>query len=104
MTQGPRFKKDYALTDQIRRAAVSVMSNIAEGFGRGGNKEFAQYLFIAKGSLAEVRSILYVAKDLKYIDDTAFTTASTSASELNRIIAGLIKSIRNRQLSDLKSL
>ena len=59
-----QFSKDYGLRDQIQRAAVSIMSNIAEGFERGSNKEFIQFLFIAKGSAGEVRSQLYVALDL----------------------------------------
>ena len=104
LTQGTNFKKDYGLTDQIRRAAVSIMSNIAEGFGRGGNKELLQFLFIAKGSLAEVRSLLYLAKDLKYIDDRAFTSASVKALELNRVITAFIKSIKSHDRKDLKSM
>ena len=63
ITEKPKFSKDYALKDQIRRAGVSVMSNIAEGFERGSNKEFVQFLYIAKGSIGEVRSQLYVALD-----------------------------------------
>lgn len=57
------FAKDFGLKDQIRRAAVSIMSNIAEGFERGGDKEFAQFIALAKGSSAEVRAQLYVALD-----------------------------------------
>jgi len=62
------FAKDYGLRDQIRRAAVSIMSNIAEGYERGGNQEFIQFLSIAKGSSGEVRSQLYVALDQSYIE------------------------------------
>ncbi len=61
------FSRDFGLRDQIRRAAVSVMSNIAEGFDRGGNKEFIQFLYIAKGSAAEIQAQLYVALDAGYM-------------------------------------
>lgn len=67
ITKEKSFSKDFGLTDQIRRSAVSIMSNIAEGFERGGNKEFIQYLYIAKGSCGELRSQLYVASDQNYI-------------------------------------
>ena len=62
------FRKDYRLVNQIQGAAVSAMSNIAEGFSRRSNKEFIQFLFISKSSVAEVQSQLYVALDQKYID------------------------------------
>lgn len=65
------FSKDYGLRDQIRRASVSIMSNIAEGYERGGNQEFLQFLSIAKGSCGEVRCQLYVAQDQGYIEQDA---------------------------------
>ncbi len=66
------FSKDFAFRDQIRRAAVSIMSNIAEGFGRSGNREFIQFLSVAKGSVSEVQSQLYIALDVGYIDRKQF--------------------------------
>ena len=67
------FSRDFSLRDQIRRAAVSVPSNIAEGFSRHSNKEFIQYLFISKGSSAEVQSQLYIALDQAYISQEQFS-------------------------------
>ena len=68
LSKTPKFSKDFGLRDQIQRAAVSIMSNIAEGFERGGNQEFVQFLYVAKGSCGELRSQLYVALDQAYID------------------------------------
>jgi four helix bundle protein len=68
ITTNGSFSKDYGLRDQIRRSAVSVMSNIAEGYERGGNQELIQFLSIAKGSSGEVRSQLYVAMDQGYVE------------------------------------
>src|SRR3954466_9705131 len=72
-TESGKFARDFGLKDQIRRAAVSVMSNIAEGFERGGRPEFHQMLSIAKASCGEVRSQLYVAADVGYLDEPAFS-------------------------------
>lgn len=66
------FGKDYGLRDQIRRASVSIVSNIAEGFERNGSKEFKQFLSISKGSAGEVRAQLYIALDLEYITKEEF--------------------------------
>ncbi len=87
------FNRDAGLRDQIRRAAVSTMSNIAEGFERGTRKELHQFLVIAKASCAEVRSQLYVAKDVGYLSQEQFTTIRQKAEEVARIIGGLRKSI-----------
>ncbi len=65
--------KDFGFKNQIERASVSIMNNIAEGFERKSNKEFKYFLFVAKGSCAEVRSMLYLAKDLRKIDENEFT-------------------------------
>ena len=72
LTNGKEFGRDFGLKDQIQRAAVSIMSNIAEGFERAGRAEFHQFLVIAKGSCAEVRSQVYVALDAGYISKAEF--------------------------------
>ncbi len=94
-----RFAKDFALRDQIRRAAVSVMSNVAEGFERSGDREFLQFLAVAKGSCGEVRAQLYVALDQGYVSDQEFAKVSRIAIDTSRLIAGLIRYLRQ---SDLK--
>ncbi len=91
-SSGP-FSRDYSLRDQIRRAAISVPSNIAEGFSRRSNKEFIQFLFISKGSAAEVQSQLYTALDQDYISqetfDNIYETLEVVAKQLSRLITYL---------------
>src|SRR5437879_485616 len=78
VTRATRFSKDFSLVDQIRRASISVLSNIAEGFERGGRSEFHQFLVVAKGSCAEVRSQLYVALDAEYLGQAEFSDSTIS--------------------------
>ena len=85
-TASGQFVRDFGLKDQIRRAAVSVLSNIAEGFERGGDKEFLQFLAVAKGSCGEVRAQLYVALDQGYMSLDLFERLSRSATEVSRLI------------------
>ncbi len=96
------FSKDYGLRDQIRRAGVSIMSNIAEGFERGGTREFVQFLSMAKGSSGEVRSQRYVAVDQGYIDKDAFEQQFKLATETSRMIAGLMNYLRKSKLKGSK--
>jgi four helix bundle protein len=93
---GP-FSKDFGLREQIRRAAVSTMSNIAEGFERGSAAEFSRFLSIAKASCAELRSQLYVALDVGYLTDDAFNVLIAQADEVARIIGGLRDSAKRRR-------
>lgn len=96
------FGRDFGLKDQIRRAAISIVSNIAEGFERDGDKEFVPHLFVAKGSCGEVRAQLYLAVDCQYITEEEFADLRTKAVELNRIISGLIKYLRQSELTRKK--
>ncbi|MGH8273042.1 MAG: four helix bundle protein [Gammaproteobacteria bacterium] len=89
VTGKQHFARDFALRDQIRRSSVSVMANIAEGFDRSGRREFHQFLVIAKGSCAEVRSHLYAAKDAGYLNDTEFSNLYGLADETSRLINAL---------------
>lgn len=100
-TRQSDFAKDFGLTDQIRRAAVSVMSNIAEGYERGGRAEFHRFLTIAKASCGEVRAQLYVALDVGYLDEAAFKILLKQAEEVSKIIAGL-KAAVQKQAETLK--
>jgi len=84
------FAKDYALRDQIRRAALSVTSNIAEGFERDGNKEFRQFLSNAKGSCGEVRDQLCAALDEGYVTQREFEALYESSIEVGRLISGFM--------------
>jgi four helix bundle protein len=85
------FAKDYGLRDQLRRASISVMSNISEGYARQTDKEFAQFLYIALGSATEVQSLLYSAQDLNYISKEEFDKIYKLSSEVARLITGFIK-------------
>ena len=96
------FGRDFALRDQIRRAAISIVSNIAEGYERDGDKEFIQFLFMAKGSCGEVRSQLYLALDCAYITQEQFSQLISKAVEVSRVLSGLIKYLKHSQLAGKK--
>lgn len=85
--------KDYGFRDQINRASVSVMNNIAEGFERKGNKEFKKFLYISKGSCGEVRSMLYLALDLGYINKIEFEEMFNLSVEISKMLSGFIKTL-----------
>jgi four helix bundle protein len=88
------FNRDYGMKDQIRRASVSIMNNIAEGFERGSNKDFAKFLFISRGSAGEVRSLLYVAKDLGYISEEDFEMNKALCCRISGALWGLIQHLK----------
>jgi four helix bundle protein len=102
VTQEGPFNKDVGLREQIRRAGVSSMSNIAEGFERDGKGELMQFLSMAKGSVGEVRSQLYVAFDQGYIDKKTFDRLSLLATECSRLISGLMKYLAKSEFKGTK--
>lgn len=85
--------KDYAFRDQIQRASVSIMNNIAEGFERRSNKEFTHFLFISKGSCGEVRSMVSLAQDLNYLSELNRTKLTNQCLEISKMLSGLIKKL-----------
>jgi four helix bundle protein len=102
MTRERTFAKDIGLSNQVQRAAVSIMANIAEGFERNRPGEFHQFLSVAKGSCPEVRSHLYAAHDAGYLEQDRFAELLVQAEEVGRIIGGLRVSVagQKRQLRD----
>ena len=97
-----KFAKDFVLRDQMRRASISALSNIAEGFERGGNAEFIQFLSIAKGSVGEIRAQLYVALDCQYIDSAQFDGLVSVTKELSRKLSALMTYLRNSGMKGVK--
>jgi len=85
--------RDYSYLDQLKRASISICNNIAEGFERRSNKEFKQFLFIAKGSCGETRSMLYNALDLKFIQRQELEEMQLLATEISKMLSGLIKTL-----------
>jgi len=94
ITSKGNFSKDWELKNQIRRSAVSVMSNIAEGFDRSSDKEFIQFLRIATGSCSELKSQLYAALDQKYIINELFSKIYQKATDVTKLINGFIRYLR----------
>ena len=102
ITSLDEFSRDFGLKAQIRRASVSIMSNIAEGFERDGNKEFGNFLSISKASAGEVQSQLYVALDQNYISREEFDAIYSKAKESGRVIVGLANYLKQSGYSGLK--
>ncbi len=96
-TRQGSFGKDFGLSNQIQRAAVSVMANITEGFERGNRGEFHHFLSIAKASCAEVRSHLYVVLDVTYLEQDQFAELMSLAEEVARIIGGLRAAVERQR-------
>ena len=91
ITKNANFKKDFDFIRQIRRASISISSNIAEGFERNTDKEFIYFLYVAKASAGEVRSQLYLAFDLDYITKEEFEKLLESVTEISKLLSGFIK-------------
>lgn len=94
LTKEEKLEKDFRLKGQLQAASVSIMSNIAEGFARKTNKEFIQFLFIAKGSSAEVQSLLYVLLDQNYIKEEFFSGIYGLLDKISRMLSNLIKYLK----------
>ncbi len=101
-TRKDEFSKDFALKDQIRRAAISITSNIAEGFERDGSREFIQFLSHAKGSCGEVRSQLYLALDAGYLKEDEWKTLHQSCLEISRLLDSFSNYLRDTEIKGSK--
>jgi four helix bundle protein len=96
ITKDEKFRRDYGLVDQIRRASISVSSNVAEGFERGSKKEFIKFLYIAKGSLGEMRSQLHVSYELGYVKKDNLNMFLSQCYDLSNQLGAFIVSIKKR--------
>lgn len=102
ITENESLKKDFGLKDQIRRASISIISNIAEGFERNGNKEFIQFLSIAKGSAGEVRAQLYIIKELEFINEEEFNLLNEKVTQVSKMLSGFINYLKQSELKGTK--
>ena len=95
LTSTGDIARDFGLRDQLRRSAVSIVSNIAEGFGRGGDKEFIQFLYIAKGSCGELRAQLYVAHDAGYLAPQDWHQLNEQCQQISKMLSGFIHYLKS---------
>lgn len=102
LTSQEKISKEFALKDQIKRSAISVMSNIAEGFGRGGNKEFVQFLYITNGSLSELKSQLYISFDFNLLSKEALNKFLADIFKLENMTKALIKKMKESEFTGTK--
>ncbi|MEW6086853.1 MAG: four helix bundle protein [bacterium] len=102
ITNSGNFSKDYGLRDQIRRASVSIMSNIAEGYERSGNQELIQFLSIAKGSCGEVRTQLYVAMDQEYLDKKQCEELISAFKKISIMLNNFMEYLKGSRLKGVK--
>jgi four helix bundle protein len=98
----PALTKDFALIDQLRRSAISVSSNIAEGYGRGGNKEFKQFLSIAKGSLYELKTQLIIANRITLITEAELDKLTFNIDEIAKMISGMMNYLKSSKVTGYK--
>ena len=96
-----KFSKDFGLRDQMRRASISVVSNIAEGFEREGNNQFIYFLLVAKASAGELRAQLYIARNQNYISMNEFEIIKQKVIEVSKTISGFISYLRTQKKNDL---
>lgn len=97
ITRQDTFSRDFGLSGQIQRASVSSMSNIAEGYERSNSGDYHRFLQIAKASCGEVRSQLYVALDIGYIEQAKFSDLHEKATEISRIVSGIMKTLKQNR-------
>lgn len=97
-----KFDFDYEMINQIRRCGISIVSNIAEGFERDGNKEFISFLSTAKASAGELRAQLYLSRDLDYLSEKEFTELKSAALEVSKIISGLMNHLKQSEIRGRK--
>lgn len=91
-----KYLKDYGFKDQIQRAAVSVMNNIAEGFERGSNRDFVKFLYYSKGSVGEIRSLLNLTKELKYIEIETYENMKKDCLDISKQLSNFIKYLTDK--------